>query len=213
MSQARERQAPRYQGRITTWKDDEGFGFITPNGGGPTVFVHIKSFESRQTRPATDVIVTYHLGANAAGKPRAENVAFVGAPSVPPPASTKTMITLPVAFGFLGLLGLCVALGIVPARILYAYCLISAVAFVTYWLDKSAAQNNQWRTKETTLHLLGLAGGWPGALLAQRLLRHKSSKQSFQEDFRMTVIANCVALCALMTPPGMRTFGPVLGLL
>jgi len=32
----RNQKAPRYQGRITSWKDDEGFGFITPNGAGPT---------------------------------------------------------------------------------------------------------------------------------------------------------------------------------
>lgn len=40
----------RYQGKITDWKDDKGFGFVTPNGGGPRVFVHIKSFSSRQRR-------------------------------------------------------------------------------------------------------------------------------------------------------------------
>jgi cold shock CspA family protein len=34
----------RYQGKITTWKDDQGFGFITPNMGGEPVFVHIKAF-------------------------------------------------------------------------------------------------------------------------------------------------------------------------
>lgn len=32
----------RYQGRITKWKDDQGFGFIAPNGGGEPVFVHVK---------------------------------------------------------------------------------------------------------------------------------------------------------------------------
>jgi hypothetical protein len=25
---------PRYQGKITSWKGEQGFGFIAPNGGG-----------------------------------------------------------------------------------------------------------------------------------------------------------------------------------
>lgn len=51
----------RYQGKITNWKDDKGFGFITPNGGENQVFVHIKSFANRQRRPVGDEIVTYEL--------------------------------------------------------------------------------------------------------------------------------------------------------
>ena len=35
----------RYQGRITRWKDDQGYGFISPNLGGEEVFVHIKAFK------------------------------------------------------------------------------------------------------------------------------------------------------------------------
>ena len=31
-----------------------------------------------------------------------------------------------------------------------------------------------------TLHTLELIGGWPAAFLAQRWLRHKCSKRSFQ---------------------------------
>lgn len=71
-----------------------------------------------------------------------------------------------------------------------AYLVTSLTCFVAYALDKSAARSKAWRTPETTLLLLGLAGGWPGALLAQQWLRHKSSKRSFQWKFQLTVALN-----------------------
>jgi cold shock CspA family protein len=51
----------RFQGRVTDWKDDRGFGFITPNGGGPKVFVHISAFGRGQQRPSGSELVTYEL--------------------------------------------------------------------------------------------------------------------------------------------------------
>ncbi|WP_293937380.1 DUF1294 domain-containing protein [Iodobacter sp.] len=74
------------------------------------------------------------------------------------------------------------------------YLLMSIVAFIAYAVDKSAAKNNRWRTQESTLHFLGLLGGWPGALLAQWVLRHKSKKAAFMVVFWATVLINCVAL-------------------
>ncbi|WP_258072010.1 DUF1294 domain-containing protein [Xanthomonas arboricola] len=65
---------------------------------------------------------------------------------------------------------------------------------VVYRLDKSAAQRGRQRTPEATLHLIALLGGWPGALLAQALFRHKSSKAAFQLRFWITVVANVAAL-------------------
>ncbi len=67
----------RYQGRITRWKDDQGYGFILPNLGGEEVFVHIKAFKPHQPRPAGDEIVTYELARDASGRPRAAAAAFV----------------------------------------------------------------------------------------------------------------------------------------
>jgi uncharacterized membrane protein YsdA (DUF1294 family) len=77
-----------------------------------------------------------------------------------------------------------------PILVLAVYLVVSIMAFITYALDKSAAINGRWRTKESTLHLLALAGGWPGALLAQQTLRHKSSKQSFISILWITVALN-----------------------
>lgn len=77
------------------------------------------------------------------------------------------------------------------------YAVASAVCFIAYALDKSAARQGRGRTPERTLLLLGLAGGWPGGFAAQRLLRHKSSKTSFQLKFWCTVALNLAALIAL----------------
>src|SRR5262245_20282688 len=76
---------------------------------------------------------------------------------------------------FAALLATVVA-GIYPAHLLWLYLLASFAAFLVYWLDKSAARNNQWRTSENALHAVGLIGGWPGALVAMHLFRHKSRK-------------------------------------
>ena len=51
-----------------------------------------------------------------------------------------------------------------------------------------------WRTPESTLHAIDLAGGWPGALVARRVFRHKTTKQPFRTVFWLTVTVNCAAL-------------------
>ena len=78
--------------------------------------------------------------------------------------------------------------------LLGVYAVMSAVTFVTYGVDKSAARRGTWRVPESTLHLLALACGWPGALLGQRFFRHKTRKQPFRTIFWSNVIINCAAL-------------------
>ena len=82
------------------------------------------------------------------------------------------------------------------AGIVFLYVAASVAAFVAYGVDKSAAQSGRWRTPERTLHVLSLIGGWPGALVAQRVFRHKSRKPSFRAAFYTTVAVNCLALLA-----------------
>jgi uncharacterized membrane protein YsdA (DUF1294 family) len=80
-----------------------------------------------------------------------------------------------------------------PLAVGLAYLLASAVCFAAYAFDKAAARSKARRTPERTLLLLGLAGGWPGAVLAQQWLRHKSVKTSFRVKFWMTAVANASA--------------------
>ena len=81
-----------------------------------------------------------------------------------------------------------------PQGIAVLYMATSLAAVVAYGIDKSAAQTGAWRTPESTLHVLALMGGWPGALVAQNIFHHKSRKPSFQLAFWATVAVNCGAL-------------------
>lgn len=73
-----------------------------------------------------------------------------------------------------------------------AYGVVSVVAFLLYWSDKRKARADAWRTPENVLHALELAGGWPGALLAQQVFRHKTRKVSFQVVFWFIVLLHQV---------------------
>ena len=103
---------------------------------------------------------------------------------------------------FFAFLGLGVYGGHLPLAIVGLYAGASLLAFVMYARDKAAAQGGRWRTAENALHMVALFGGWPGALVAQRMLRHKSSKASFQTMFWATVLINCGVLGWLLTANG-----------
>ncbi|NTV71448.1 MAG: DUF1294 domain-containing protein [Azonexaceae bacterium] len=203
----------RYQGKITSWKDDQGFGFITPNGGGEQVFLHIKAFARRGRRPVEGAIVTYELVMDAKGRARAESVAFV--------ESTRSRVAtgggkssgsgLPMlAVLFFVFVGACALAGKLPVAVVGLYVGASLLAFAVYAWDKSAARGGHWRTAESTLHMIALFGGWPGALVAQRVLRHKSSKASFQRTFWATVLINCGVLAWSLTAKGAGVLHSVL---
>lgn len=78
------------------------------------------------------------------------------------------------------------------------YAVVSILAYVTYAIDKKAAIKNRRRVSETSLHLLGVLGGWPGALVAQQRLRHKNRKTAFQGVFWLTVVVNLACAGWLM---------------
>ncbi|QXH39243.1 DUF1294 domain-containing protein [Pseudomonas sessilinigenes] len=75
----------------------------------------------------------------------------------------------------------------VSAIPLLAYGAVSLLTFLVYWHDKRRARDQGQRTPENVLHALELAGGWPGALLAQQLVRHKTRKLSYQTVFWLIV--------------------------
>lgn len=195
----------RHQGRITSWKDEQGFGFITPNMGGEPVFVHIKSFANRQRRPVANEIVTYEQASDGKGRPQACKVDYVGVRRGRPAASSgPSRLPLIVAALFLVFIAASALTARLPLTVLGLYAGASIATFIAYFLDKSAARSDRWRTQESTLHLFALIGGWPGALVAQNRLRHKTRKTSFQLVFWATVLLNCGALFWILSANGSR---------
>ena len=117
-----------------------------------------------------------------------------GAKTTGPAAPAGPAVVL--MFGWAALLAWGLWAGRLPLWVLGAAVAINLLTFVTYAMDKSAARNGQWRTRESHLHLFALAGGWPGAWFAQQWLRHKSSKAQFRAVYWVTVGLHCCTLGA-----------------
>jgi uncharacterized membrane protein YsdA (DUF1294 family)/cold shock CspA family protein len=186
-------RAKRRQGVLVHFNDDRGFGFITPSTGGSRVFVHVSEFPRGQ-RPVSGREVSYLEARDERNRPRAREVRYLSAPAASRKGTRGARVALGIASAFFALLLALVLLDELPMLLLAAYGLLSAVAFLLYRKDKSAAQQGKWRTPEATLHLVDLVGGWPGGLLARQAFRHKTRKQSFRTVFWVTVVANCAAL-------------------
>lgn len=87
-----------------------------------------------------------------------------------------------------------------PPAVAAMYGAASLACFVKYAVDKAAAKAGRWRTSENTLLLMGLACGWPGAVVAQKLLRHKSNKPTFAARFWATIVINVSLFVYLVAP-------------
>lgn len=197
-------------GTLKSWNDAKGFGFIQPEGGGEPLFVHISAMRG-DSRPQVGDKVLYVDGRDAQGRPRAQHMRHAGLSLDRPAIRRKPVAARRSAAGdkpkaarrsdaagirdlplkLLILAGLCVlpawgSLALLGQGMVWAalaYPLISLFSFCQYWLDKQHAQKGRWRTPENSLHIAELAGGWPGALLAQQVFRHKTRKVSFQLVF------------------------------
>lgn len=195
----------RLSGVLARWNDERGFGFVSPSRGGADVFVHISAFPPRAHRPVVGEQLTFEIGLDAHGKPRAWQIhaeeRVVARPrerrAAPPRDASRRGAWS--AVGLLAIVAFAVLAYVVslmhplPLWLWVLYGGASIVAFVSYALDKSAARTGSWRTSESSLLALGVIGGWPGGLLAQQVLRHKTRKRSFQLAFWGTVGLNVIA--------------------
>ena len=169
------------EGTIVDWVDDKGYGWV--KFGEKRYFVHIKDFERGQRRPKVGEEVRFIQGIDSRGRNCAKKVRFV---------KSGGRLGLGVWLLLLALLAMpLLALLWLPFpwwQGAGAIVLVSALTYRMYAHDKHRAVTAGWRVPESSLHLAELLGGWPGALLAQRRLRHKCSKGSYQFVFWGIVI-------------------------
>ena len=193
----------RFDGTLGSWNDDRGFGFIHPVQGGEPIFVHIKSFPASAGRPQPNQSLSFELKVGPKGK-RARNVQLTTARRrlAPSDAELRAQWGTATLFAIPAFLLVYVAVAVLwrpPLWIAAVYLLASLLTFAVYADDKSAARKQSQRTSENTLHASAIAGGWPGALLAQQFLRHKTTKSDFRSVFWATVVLNVAAFVFLLT--------------
>jgi uncharacterized membrane protein YsdA (DUF1294 family)/cold shock CspA family protein len=183
----------RKQGRVFNWNDDRGFGFVSDESEGQ-IFLHIHAFEQgqRQRRPINGDLISYVLLRDDKNRTQAKQVQFVERRQFVSEKSELKSDSMNWTEFFVLFCVFIYLMMRLPQLIVMIYGAVSLLTFIAYALDKSAAQSGQWRTKESTLHYLAILGGWPGAYLAQKYLRHKSKKKSFLTIFWVTVVFNCL---------------------
>lgn len=197
-------QSGRRSGKLTKWKDERGFGFIQPIDGSPEVFLHISDIKDATRRPQENDTIYYNCVVDSNGKPRACNAFILGASnksvslkSRANPSKNTALIFLIVQAVLLSLLPLIGAIHFTwitrnPLPLLL-YPIMSLVTYILYANDKFRAQQKDWRVAEKILHLCELTGGWLGGFMAQKILRHKNQKQSYQVVFWTIVIIHYIA--------------------
>jgi uncharacterized membrane protein YsdA (DUF1294 family)/cold shock CspA family protein len=193
------RTAHRLGGVVTTWNDDRGFGFIKPDDGGADVFLHFTAAPRGTARPYQGQRLTFDVEQDDRGRVRAVQVEplLVSERAEPPTRPTSVVVAIGSILAFGTLFFVAHLRWQVPWTIAGIYVVLSILTFVLYAADKRAAQTHRWRTPENTLLLIGLVGGWPGAAIAQQVLRHKTKKLSFRRLFWSTVLLNVIVFVLL----------------
>ena len=192
----------RLKGKLIKWNGEKAFGFIVPNGGGDHVFIHKSAFSNRQRTPQVNDTITFSVVKDKQGRYCADEATFSGEKQKKKQAKHVNKFSIYLSVIFLMLMLAALVLGYMPINLVLVYLAGSALTFILYAYDKSKAKRGAWRTPESTLHLFALAGGWPGAAIAQQTLRHKSQKKAFRFVFWLTVIANFCALAWLVSSSG-----------
>ena len=189
----------RYKGKLIKWNVEKAFGFIQPNRGGVDVFIHRTALSNRNRTPQMNDIITFSITQDKEGRYCATDATFLGEKCDIKKPKKSSQFPMYLPFLFLAMITAAHFFGPFPQKLLFGYFCFSGITFLAYAFDKSKAQRGAWRIKESTLHFFSVIGGWPGAAIAQQLLRHKSQKRKFRIVFGFTVIVNVGGLIWLFS--------------
>ena len=168
-------------GKIVEWNEARGYGFLEANG--KRAFLHINEFVERHKRPAVGDSIQFELGTDVQGRGCAKRAVHVR------DGGRFTFAHLLVLVGLLALPAVAAQRLPLHPALFWGYVLVlSAFTYGMYAHDKRLARVREWRLPEAALHLFELLGGWPGAFIAQRHIRHKCAKTSFQFTFWLIVL-------------------------
>lgn len=190
----------RLEGALKSWNAERGIGVIAPVNGGEDIHVHIKAFKDPKVAPEVGQRLSFELGVNWEGKMRARHVRVMGG------GGASGGLRWPGAHGGLGfivlpLFGVLLALvhwrWHLPWWIAAVYLAASLLCYGIHGLDRRAATRSRWRVSEPVLLLLGVAGGWPGAVLAHQLLPLDGIRPAYRALFWLGAVANMVGLVLL----------------
>lgn len=181
-------------GKVADWNQGRGYGFIQPlQAGAPRLFFRASGYRQDGRQPEPGEPVRYSVRRHAGGRGRATSPrARTAAPARPrrqPGGGDGWAVWLALAAHLAGL-GWALHSGRIPPLVPLALAGLSCAAWVACAWDKHAARHGRRRIAEARLHLLELLGGWPGAALAQRMLRHKTRKPSYRIGFWLAVLVN-----------------------
>ena len=212
-------KANKQQGRVTKWQEDKGFGFIETEAG-ESIFFHVSEFKAQRC-PAIGEEVVFTIGYDNQSRLQAKEVqelSFVQQKmaqknkqirqrnhkrSVQAEFEAVQKKRLFLGVGFYGVLILLAVMNKLSWLVIGWYIVLGVITYAMYAKDKAAAQSGDWRTPESTLHLLSALGGWVGAMVAQTYLRHKSQKAEFRLAYYLTVIINMAGLLFIVAGGGL----------
>lgn len=163
-------------GKIDEWDERRGYGYVRT--GRERIFLHAREFAERHQKTGRGDLIAFEMGEDRKGRPCAKSVCTV-----------KTGSRLS-ASDFLSLTVLLLLPGMAAANLpvaLWKVSLVGGVISVFSWFqycaDKGRAKAGEWRISESRMLIWDLLGGWPGGFLAQKHLRHKTVKRSYQACF------------------------------